>query len=95
MLKYAYKQIPEELQGAVDYMEKAIEHKGTPCGEKLYGMAMDELKHANNLLTIFRKSERPKTLQDADYAEMQKKILDTYADQMQKLEAMKTLYWKV
>ena len=56
-------------------------------------MADMELEHANALTKMFMKAEKPKTVTDADYAQMQKEILDAYATGMGKVEAMKKLYW--
>ena len=95
MLKYYVSHIKEELDGAIDYMTKAVEKKGTQCGESFRTMAMMEVEHANNLLKMFRNSERPKTITDADYAEMSKSLLDTYTDSMNKLESLKKMYWTV
>lgn len=93
MLKYLASHITEELEGAVDYMTKAVEHKSHDCGETFYHMSMMELEHANALLKMFRKQERPKAMTDADYGELHKQILDSYTDSMSKIEAMRKLYW--
>ena len=93
MLDYLQKHIMEELKGAIDYMTKAIEHKGKPCGQKFYSMAMMELDHANSLVKMFSGEDRPKGLSDAEYSELYRTILDAYSTHMGKIEAMKKLYW--
>lgn len=94
MLKYLKNHIKEEIEGAVDYMTKAVEKKGHLCGEMFRQMSAMELEHANNLLKMFRAEEKPKTTTDSDYAEMYKEILDAYSDGMAKIEAMKKIYWE-
>lgn len=43
---------------------------------------------------MFRAEEKPKSISDADYAEMYKEILDVYSEGMGKIEAMKKIYWE-
>ena len=93
MLEYLKKHIMEELEGAIDYMTKALEHKGKPCGQKFYSMAMMELEHANDLVRMFSGQDRPKGLTEAEYSELYRSILDAYSTHMAKVEAMKKLYW--
>jgi len=93
MLDYLKKHIMDELAGAVDYMTKAIEHKGKSCGEKFYSMAMMELEHANELVKMYSAQERPKNLTDAEYSELYRTILEGYSTHMAKVEALKKLYW--
>lgn len=93
MLEYLQKHIVDELKGAIDYMTKALEHKGKPCGQKFYNMAMMELDHANSLTKMLSSEDRPKGMTDAEYGELYKTILDAYSTHMAKVEAMKKLYW--
>lgn len=95
MLKYLKDHIVDEAEGAVDYMEKAIERKGTTEGAQFRKMSEMELEHANALVKMFRNTPKPEDMKDADYAECQKEVLNTYVDAMGKLEAMKALYMKV
>ena len=94
MLKYLKDHIKEEIEGAVDYMTKAIEHKGKHCGETFRHMSGMEVDHANALLKMFRAEEKPETVTDAEYAEMYKEILDAYSEGMGKIEALKKIYWE-
>ena len=95
MLKYLKDHIVDEVEGAVDYMEKAIEHKGTPEGTMFRQMSEMELEHANALVRMFRNTPKPDDMKDAEYAECQKEVLDTYVDAMGRFETMKALYVKV
>lgn len=93
MLEYLKSHIVEEINGAIDYMMKAIEHKGTTFGSKFYKMAEMEVEHANCLTHMFNMTEKPADVTDAKYAEMHKSIMETYASSMGKLEILKRLYW--
>lgn len=93
MLSYLKDHIMEEINGANEYMQKAVEHKGTSCGEMFKTMAKMETEHANALYNMFRKQEKPITMSDADYAKMLKDILDKFADGMVKFECLKKLYY--
>ena len=95
MLAYLKDHIIEEIQGAMDYMTKAIEHKKDPCGSKFYEMSKMEIEHANTLLRIFNSTEKPSTVTDAEYSAMQKLILDTYTNTMSKYGELKKLYWSM
>ena len=75
-------------------MEKAVENKGTEWGHYLCSMSKNEVEHANILLKMFNKSEKPSSVTDKDYTEMYKSIMEAYTTSMTKLEAMKKLYWK-
>ena len=93
MLEYLHKHILEEIEGAEDYMTKALEHKGKSCGATFYNMAMMELDHANKLTKMYNSFEKPKDITDAEYSVMIKGILDAYSTGMAKIEQMKKLYW--
>lgn len=93
MLTYVKDRILDELKDALNYMQKAVENKKKECGQIMYHIAEDELKHANYMLKVFRMTEKPKTVSDAEYSEMQKAILDAYSEDMGKFETMKKLYW--
>lgn len=84
MLEYLKKHIVDELSGAIDYMTKALEHKGTNCGTKFYHMALTELEHANELVKMYTGQERPKGMTDAEYSELYRAILDSYSTHMGK-----------
>lgn len=92
MLKYLKEHIMEEIDGAMDYMTKAIEHKGTNEGCTFRMMSNNELEHATALTSMFRNTEKPSGMTDAEYAQCQKDVLDKYVDSMSKIESMKKLY---
>lgn len=94
MLKYLKEHIIEEIDGAIDYMEKALEYKGTTHGCTFRAMSEMELEHANKLTHMFKSQEKPEDMTDADYANCQKEVLDKYVNSMATIEAMKKLYWK-
>ena len=93
MLNYLKDHIAEEIDGANDYMRKAVEHKGTPCGETFMQLAKIETTHANALYRMFQKQEKPASMTDKEYAAILKEILDKFSDGMEKFEALKKLYY--
>lgn len=93
MLEYLKTHILEEIDGAMDYYEKALERKGTPCGATFFKMASMEVEHANALTKMFTDKEKPESVTEAEYFKMHKEILDKYADSMAKIEHLKKLYW--
>ena len=93
-LKLTKDHIIDELSDAINYMEKAVENKGTEWGCYFHSMSKNEVEHANLLLKMFNKSEKPSSLTDKDYMEMYKSIMEAYTTSMTKLEALKKLYWK-
>jgi hypothetical protein len=93
MLEYLKKHIIEELEGAIDYMEQAVAHKNDSCGSTFMKMSQAELDHANHLVAMFNKQEKPASVSDAQYAAMHKEIMEEYASSMSKVEALKKLYW--
>lgn len=95
MLEYLKSQITEEIEGAIDYMAKAVEYKSKAWGQKFYNMSMTELEHANCLTKMFIAEEKPTEMTDSAYAQLQKAVLDSYSIGMNKIEAMKKLYWNV
>lgn len=92
--EYLKDHIVEELNGAVDYMEKAIECKKTMWGSKFYTMAEMEIEHANCMLKMFNATEKSNKTTDSEYASMYKAILESYSTVMGKYEHLKKLYWK-
>ena len=93
MLKYLKEHILEEIDGALDYMEKALEHKGTYMGCTFRNMSEMELVHANALSKMFKDTDKPDEMSSTEYADTQKAVLDKYITAMGKIEAMKKLYW--
>lgn len=95
MLKYLKDHIIEEIDGAMDYMTKAIELKGTPHGCTFKKMAEMELEHANAMVHMFKDMNKPDNMSDAEYGETQKAVLDKYINAMGTIENMKRLYMQL
>ena len=96
MHKYLSEHINEEIDGALDYMTKALEwkskNKDIAC--KFYKMSEMELEHANCLTKMFNSMDKPDDVSDSDFSAMYKSILDSYTESMSKIEAMKKLFWE-
>ena len=95
MHKYLQEHIKEEINGAVDYMTKAVEHKKDQMGCMFRKMAEAELEHANALSKIFLTTEKSKEMTDAEYSEAVTAVMNYYNTGMGKYEALKKLYWEV
>lgn len=93
MLDYIKDHIIEELHGAVDYWTKALENKGTDTGMLFKHMADAEIEHANTLTKMLKHVEVPKSLSSKTEIDPYKEILDEYTIAMNKIEAIKKLYW--
>lgn len=95
MHEYLKNHIREEIDGAIDYLEKAIELKKThpDWAAKFMKMSDMEVEHANCMTKMFASEEKPKDIESSLFSAMQKEIIDIYANSMNKIEGMKTLYW--
>ena len=93
MLEYLQEHILEEIDGAVDYWTKAVEHKSDEWGILFRQMANMEIEHANALTKMFSRTSKSNEMTDKEYAEMYKKILDSYTHNMNKIENLKKMYW--
>ncbi len=95
MNKYLKEHINEEIEGAFDYMTKAIELKKThpEISARFFKMAEMELEHANCLTKIFSSMPKDSNITDAEYAEIQHSIIEAYSTSMSKYEQMKKLYY--
>ena len=96
MHDYLSNHIREEIDGAIDYLTKAIELKNTKpeMASKFYKMSEMEVEHANCMTKMFNSMAKPDDLSDMDYSAMQKNVIDSYAQSMSKIEHMKKLYWE-
>ena len=96
MHEYLSKHIHEEIDGAIDYMTKALEWKTKDRGiaAKFYKMSEMEVEHANCLTKMFTSTPKPDTVTDAEFSATQKNIIDAYTQSMSKIENMKKLYWE-
>lgn len=93
MLTYLKDHIIDEINGAIEYMQKAVAHKGTECGATFMQMAKMETEHASALYKMFQKQEKPATMSDKDYSVMLKEILDKFSDGMERFESLKKMYY--
>lgn len=96
MHEYLSNHIREEIEGAMDYLSKAIELKSThpEMASKFYKMSEMEVEHANCMTKMFNSMAKPDNVSDMDYSNMQKGIIDSYAQSMSKIEHMKKLFWE-
>lgn len=60
---------------------------------KFMKMSDMEVEHANCMTKMFASEEKPKDIESSLFSAMQKEIIDIYANSMNKIEGMKTLYW--
>lgn len=95
MLDYLKTHILDEIDGAVEYLMKANEHKGDKYGLKFYHMAEDEVKHATCFTQMFNSMDKPENVTDAEYAKMYRDIMDKYSVAMAKIDTLKKLFWAV
>ena len=96
MHDYLSKHIHEEIEGAMDYLTKALEwkSKNKEIASKFYKMGEMEVEHANCMTKMFNAMEKPEELSDSAFSVMQKSIIDDYAQSMSKIEHMKKLFWE-
>lgn len=92
MCEYLRDHIMEELEGAKDYMTKAIELKENypSWAKKFYKMAMMEVEHANCMNNIFA------SMGDSDdpcHDSMYREILEAYTKYMTDVSAMKKMFF--
>lgn len=95
MLKYLKDHILEEIGGAIDYLEKAIELKGTKpnAAAKFYRMSEMEIEHANCMTKMLGEFKMDNDSSDSEAKELYSGILDAYSNSMAKIEALKKLYY--
>ena len=95
MHEYLKDHIHEEIEGAIDYMTKALELKAShpALSAKFVKMSDMEAEHANCLTKMFNSIEKPDTVTDKEFAAMMKSIISDYTESMGKIESMKKLYW--
>ena len=94
MHEYLSNHVREEVEGAIDYLTKALELKikHPALAQKFYKMSEMEVEHANCLTKMFNCIEKPESMSDADYSNLQKNIIDVYTQSMSKIENMKKLF---
>ena len=96
MHEYLSNHIKEEIEGAIDYLTKALEWKSRDkdISSKFYKMSEMEVEHANCLTKMFTSMDKPDDVSDGEFNIMQKSIIEEYARSMSKIEHMKKLYWE-
>lgn len=95
MHEYLRSHIREEIEGAIDYMSKAIElKKAKPeWATKFFRMSEMEVEHATCMTKMFNSVDKPEEVTSEDFSSMQKDIIDVYTTSMSKIETMKKIYW--
>ena len=96
MHEYLARHIHEEIEGAIDYLTKALEwkNKNLDVASKFFKMSDMEVEHANCMTKMFNMLEKSENISDLDFSNMQKSIIDDYTQNMNKIEHMKKLYWE-
>ena len=96
MHEYLSKHIHEEIEGAIDYLTKALEFKSKnpEIAMKFYKMSDMEVEHANCLTKMFSKIDKPDDMSDSEFSEVQKSIIEDYSQSMTKIGHMKKLFWE-
>ena len=96
MHEYLKNHIHEEIDGAIDYLTKALELKASHpmIAHKFYSMSDAEAAHANCLTKIFNSLERDESMDISEYSNFQKSVITDYIDGMGKIESMKKLFWE-
>lgn len=96
MHEYLSKHIHEEIEGAIDYLTKALEFKSKnpEIAMKFYKMSDMEVEHANCLTKMFSKMDKPDDMSDSEFSEAQKSIIEDYSQSMTKIGHMKKLFWE-
>lgn len=92
MCEYLKSHIVEELEGAKDYMTKAIElkEKYPAWSQKFYKMAEMEIEHANCMNKMFASmSESDEPCHDSLYRE----VLEAYTKYMTDVSSLKKMYY--
>lgn len=95
MITYLKDHIKEEIEGAKDYMTKALALKKShpDMSWTFYNMAQVELDHANCLTKMFNKMEKPESMSDSEHSTILKEVVNAYSTSMSEIESMKKLYF--
>jgi len=90
LCKYLRDHILDELDGAKDYMSKAVKLKSMhpDMAYKFYKMSDMEAEHANALANMFTKISED----DLCHADMYKDIMESYNENMTEVHNLKMLY---
>lgn len=91
---YYNNQIKDELDGACDYIQRAIDCKETNSdrASTFAKMSEMELDHASELLNMFKEDYSKEATSDSIYYQIKQLLLDMYAESYAKVKHMQELY---
>ena len=91
---YYNNQIRDELDGACDYIQRAIDCKGTNSNHAstFAKMSEMELEHASELLGMFKEDYSKEATSDSIYPQIKQLLLNMYAESYAKVKYMQELY---
>lgn len=91
---YYNNQIKDELDGACDYIQRAIDCKETNSdrASTFAKMSDMELDHASELLNMFKEDYSKEATSDSIYPQIKQTLLNMYAEYYAKVKYMQELY---
>lgn len=91
---YYNNQIRDELDGACDYIQRAIDCKETNSdrASTFAKMSDMELDHASELLNMFKEDYSKEATSDSIYPQIKQTLLNMYAEYYAKAKYMQELY---
>ena len=91
---YYNNQIRDELDGACDYIQRAIDCKDTNSdrASTFAKMSEMELEHASELLDMFKEDYSKEATSDSIYPQIKQLLLNMYAESYAKVTHMQELY---
>ena len=91
---YYNNQIRDELDGACDYIQRAIGCKDTNSdrASTFAKMSEMELDHASKLLDMFKEDYSKEATSDSIYSQIKQLLLNMYAEYYAKVTHMQELY---
>ena len=91
---YYNNQIRDELDGACDYIQRAITCKDTNSdrASTFAKMSEMELDHASKLLDMFKEDYSKEATSDSIYSQIKQLLLNMYAESYAKVKYMQELY---
>lgn len=91
---YYNNQIRDELDGACDYIQRAITCKDTNSdrASTFAKMSEMELDHASKLLDMFKEDYNKEDTSDSIYPQIKQLLLNMYAEYYAKVTHMQELY---
>lgn len=91
---YYNNQIRDELDGACDYIQRAITCKDTNSdrASTFAKMSEMELDHASKLLDMFKEDYSKEDTSDSIYPQIKQLLLNMYAEYYAKVTHMQELY---